>query len=275
MALTTPTSPQAWRPDQYEFAPKDVLPQALILQCSSVVGKIEGDEPVVRVAFVDDAEAEFTPEGTPIPESDPTLGEVLVSTGKITQLVRLSREQWSQPGTAEQLSASVSRALTKRANAAFVAEPANASSPGLINVAGIVSGGAVSDSLDVLIDLVAQLEDNDATPTHILMDPMGWAAFRKFKTGEAYNSNLLGAGTSDAEQRLLSLPVRVDKALPDYTGLVVDKNAVVSAVGSVMVADSEHALFGSDEILLRALWRIGWNVVRPSRIGVFTIGEGS
>jgi hypothetical protein len=41
---------------------------------------------------------------------------VLVATGKVSQLVRLSREQFLQPQTAEQLSQSVARAVQRRAD---------------------------------------------------------------------------------------------------------------------------------------------------------------
>ena len=122
-AMTT-NSAGAWRPDVYTFAPTDVVPDALILQCTTVAGEIEGDEPVMRVAYVDDDDAQFTAEGDEIPEGEPALAEVLVHTAKVTQLVRLSNEQWSQTNTAAQLSQSVSRAVTRRANLAFVAEPA-------------------------------------------------------------------------------------------------------------------------------------------------------
>jgi hypothetical protein len=70
---------------------------------------------------------------------------------------------------------------------------------------------------------------------------------------------------------LLSLPVLVNEAVPDYTGLVVDRNAIVSAAGPVMVATNEATYFTSDSIALRATWRSGHVVVRPQRIGKFTI----
>jgi hypothetical protein len=52
------------------------------------------------------------------------------------------------------------------------------------------------------------------------------------------NVSLLGAGTSDAQQLLLSLPVIVNNAIDDHAGLVIDSRAVVSAVGTVQVASS-------------------------------------
>ena len=121
---TTVNSAAAWRPDLYEFAPADALPEALILQCTTQAGSVEGDAPSVRVAFVDDDEATFTAEGQNVEEASPALSEVLVHTAKVTRLVRLSREQYNQDGTADQLARSVSQALTRRGDLAFVAESA-------------------------------------------------------------------------------------------------------------------------------------------------------
>ncbi|MDV3130010.1 phage major capsid protein [Mycobacterium sp. 21AC1] len=273
---TTVNSAKAWAPDITTFAPADAVPDALILQCSTVSGQVDGDAPAVRVAYVDDDEAQFTAEGSEIPEGEPTLAEVLLHTAKVTQLVRLSNEQFNQTNTATQLSQSVSRAITRRADLAFVAEvapsaPAVAPVAGLVNVPGIVAGDQISGSLDALVDLVAQLQDHLSVPSAILVDPLGWGELRKLKVANAYNQSLLGAGTSDAAQLLLSLPVLVNPAVPDYTGVVIDRNAVVSAVGQVKVATSEHAVFASDSVLLRATWRFGHAVVRPERVGTFTI----
>ncbi|TDT30888.1 HK97 family phage major capsid protein [Naumannella halotolerans] len=273
---TTVTSATAWSPDVSVFAASEVLPDALILRTATVAGSVEGDAPVVRVAWVDDADAEFTAEGAAIPESDPTLSETLIPTGKISQLLRLSREQWQQPGTSTELSASVQRAVTRRANEAYLTQaaptaPAIGPAPGLLNVAGTVDGEPVDANLDALVDLVAQLEANNATPTHILIDPAGWAALRKFKTATGSAQTLLGAGTADAERRLLDLPVITSPAMPAKTGLVIDKAAVVAAAGPVRVAQSEHAYFDSDSVALRCTWRVGQNVVHPDRIGTFTV----
>jgi hypothetical protein len=82
---------------------------------------------------------------------------------------------------------------------------------------------------------------------------------------------LLGAGTNDIQQLLFGLPIIVNRFVPPYSGLLIDRNAVVSATAPVMVATSEHTYFSSDSIALRATWRIGWNVVRPSGIGKFNM----
>lgn len=277
--LTTSTSAYPWRPDESVFAAADVVPLALIMATSTVAGTIEGDKPSLRVAYVDDADAEFVAEAAEIDESAPTLAECVVHTGKISQLVKLSTEQFQQEGTAGQLAMSVSRAIVKRADEAYIAQiaptpPAVAPPPGLLHVDDIVEGDEVENTLDALVDLIAELEAEGSTPSHIIMDPRGWASVRKFKTGEDYNSSLIGAGTTDATPMLLSLPVVVNRWVPAYSGLVVDRTAVVSAVGPVKVATSEHAYFNTDSIAIRASWRIGWNVVRPNRIGSFTIHGG-
>ncbi|MFN6548905.1 phage major capsid protein [Mycolicibacterium septicum] len=276
---TTTTSEYAWRPDQSTFHAADVIPEALILQTSTVSGEIDGDEPSLHVAYVDDAEAEFVAEAAEIDESDPAMSEVVVHTGKISQLVRLSREQWYQEGTAVELRRSVSRAIIKRADQAFLAQvvptpPAVQPPAGLLNIAGVVDGGDVSGDLDSLVDLIADLQAEGSMPSHIVVDPVGWAELRKLKTGTDYNSSLLGAGTTDAKPMLLSLPVLINRWASPYTGLVIDKTAVVSAVGDVKIAASEHTYFSSDSVALRATWRIGWNVVRPQRIGQFSIAGG-
>jgi hypothetical protein len=270
---TTITSAAAWRPDVSVFAAGDAVPDALILQASTPAGEVDGDAPAVRVAYVDDAAATFTAEAADIGEANPGLSEVLVYTGKITQIVRLSNEQYRQFGTAGQLSESVRRAVIKKSDTAFLTQlhPASASqtvtisgSPtggtfkltsgngaqtatiafnaaaatvqtavqalgggyataavtgsaggpyaivtgtaaglllgdgsgltggtlpavtttpagtgttppaGLMQLPGIVNGGAVATSLDALVDAIATLEGNGSRPSHIVLDPIGW-----------------------------------------------------------------------------------------------------
>lgn len=106
-----------------------------------------------------------------------------------------------------------------------------------------------------------------------------WSASRcsalgRRQSGVDTNSCLIGAGTTDAAQLLLSLPVLVNVAVPPLTGYVIDKGAVVSAYGAVNVNTSDHQFFTSDSVAVRCTWRVGHNVVRPNRIGTFTIAGG-
>lgn len=107
------------------------------------------------------------------------------------------------------------------------------------------------------------------TPSLLLLDPVGWAAFRKLKVGGTNtNESLLGAGTTDAQAMLLSLPVIVNNAVPQSVGFVIDKNSIMSAVGQIKVATSEDFFFSADSVAVRATWRLGHAVVRPERIGL-------
>lgn len=94
-----------------------------------------------------------------------------------------------------------------------------APAPGLQHVQGIVDGDPLTDSLDALVDLVAELQSNLANPSHILLDPLGWAEFRKLKMATDSNASLIGAGTNDAQAMLLSPPVIVNNALPAFPGI--------------------------------------------------------
>lgn len=275
---TTNNTAKAWHPDVETFAPTDIVPDALIVQASTKAATVEGDQIAVRVAYVADDDAQVTAEGAEIPESDPALSEALAYTSKVTQLVRVSREQFEQNGTADQLAKSVKRAITKKADQLFVSQvaptsPAVAPVAGLVNIAGVVAGDPVADSLDALIDLVAELQANGAAPSHLVLDPIGWAALRKLKTAANSNASLIGAGVTDAAALLLSIPVLVSAAVPASSGLVIDSAEVISAYGEIQVATSTDAYFNSDSIAIRATWRVGHVVPRANRIGKFTIGE--
>ena len=273
---TTNTSSKAWSPDVTAFAPSEVIPSALVLQASTVAGRVEGDEPILRVAFVRDDAADFVAEGDEIPEADPTLSEVTVATGKVAQLVRVSHEQYAQAGAAQMLSESVRRAVIKTADTAFLNQaaplaPAVNPAPGLMHVDDIIAGGEVDGDLDTIIDLAAQIGANGGTPTHIILSPTGWASVRKFKVAEGSAQTLLGAGAGDATMSLLGLPILVSPAMTGNNGIILDKSAVVSAVGDVKVATSNEAYFSSDSVGVRATFRFGQNVVHPDRVAVFSV----
>ena len=105
----------------------------------------------------------------------------------------------------------------------------------------------------------------------MVLDPLAWASLRSMKYGTGSNQSLLGAGTSDAQAMVLSLPVVVNNEMPANSGLVLDRSAVVSAVSEVSVATDTSVYFTSDSTALRATWRVGHAVVRPDRVGKFTV----
>jgi len=278
VGTTTNSSAPGWSPDVVFFPANEVIPDALVLRTSTVAGDVEGDAPAVRVPWVADGDAGFVPEGEKIEPKKPKLDETVVYTGKVAKLVKLSREQYVQDQTAGRLSTAVRRDIVRAANRAYIAQAApgdEATTPpaGLL-AQDLFDGGTVAGSLDALADGIAQLEQNEAVPNFIIASPIAWGWLRKFKTGAAAeNVSLLGAGTEDAERRLLSLPVLTTPSLDAGDLLVVDSSAIVSAVGPVAVATSEHLYFDEDSIAVRATFRFGARVMRPERVARFTVTD--
>lgn len=268
MATTTTTSPAAWSPDVTGFLPGDAVPDAIILACSTIAGTVEGDEPAVRIPFVaDDGDAGFVAEGAVIDESDPDLDETVVLTSKVAKLSKFSAEQLEQPNAAKLIVDSMSRSVTRRGNAAFLGNPSAGPGPaGLLNagIAEIVT--PIGSNLDQVTDAIALIETADGTATHIIASPTAWADLSKLKKATDSNESLLGAGTETTERRLESLPVLVTNAMPAGDLLVLDSSTILSAVGDVKLARSEHAYFASDSVGVRVTWRFGWKVQRPGRV---------
>ena len=191
MAITTSTAAQAWRPDRSFFAAADVVPQALLMATSSIAGEVDGDQPAVRVAYVDDTEsASYVAEGSEITEEQPGSQRNRRPHQKISRLIALSNEQYRQEKTANQLAHSVARDLVRKADNSYIADVSNPT--GLINVVNTVSGGNVFDSLDNLVELIAGLERNGAVPSHIVLDPLGWASFRNSEDRNRLQPNPAG-----------------------------------------------------------------------------------
>ncbi|MEZ0358152.1 hypothetical protein [Mycobacterium sp. SA01] len=59
-----------------------------------------------------------------------------------------------------------------------------------------------------------------------------------------------------------------------HSGVVVDRTAIVSAVGQVEVSTDESVYFASDCVAIRGIWRLGYVVTRSERLGRFTVAGG-
>ena len=278
--ITTPGADQAWRPDIHVFAPADVLPDALYLSATLHSGNVEGDAPSVRVAFVKDADsAAFVAEGAEISEDDPDLDEVVVHTRKLARLIRISREQYGQSGTAARLARSVSRDIVRQADRALLTQvaptaPAVAPAVGLYGTSGLINAGEVEDNLDLLVDTLAVLQANESRPSLLIVDPVGFARLAKLKESSSSNRSLLTPdATSGASTVIAGIRTVVSNALAAGTGLIVDPSAIASAYGQLTIATSEHAYFNSDTIAIRATWRVGHQVVYANRLARFTVAD--
>lgn len=270
---TTPTSPAAWRPDITEYLPGDVIPDALILQCATVAGRIEGDAPSVRVPYVvDDGTPGFVKEGDTIADANQAFSEVVVTTDKVATIGKYTYETLAQPEAAALVVNSLSRAVTRKANAAFLG---NATAPkGLAAISGITDGGTLGDNLDTLVDAVTGIEAAGGQATHIVASPTAWAAASKLKTGTTSEQPLLGAGVEAGQRSVLGVPVLVSADAPDETLIVLDKATVIAATSGIRLARSEDAFFANDVIAVRVTWRLGWAVMHPDRVVKLSTATG-
>ncbi|WP_170981326.1 phage major capsid protein, partial [Mycolicibacterium sp. CR10] len=263
---TTPLSPAAWRPDITAYVPDDVIPDALILTTATVVGRIEGDEPAVRVPYVsDDGTVGFIAEGQPIPDAAQEFDEVVVQTNKVAALGKYSYETLAQPEAARMVTNSLRRSVVRKANAAYLG---NASGPtGLLNIAGLTDAGIIDENLDPVVDAIAGIEAAGGMATNIIAAPDAWATLSKLKVTDTSAQPLIGPDVTQPGQRaLLGVPVSVTPSMPEGELIVVDRASVIAAVSQVRLARSEDAFFANDVVAIRLTFRLGWDVMHTDRV---------
>lgn len=275
--ITTPTSPKAFALDVLGLAPEQTIPQSVLITCTSKAGEVEGDEPAVRVPAVNlDDSTGFVPEGDDINEADPDLSELVILTGKVAVLVRLSREQLAQPAALDVISAEIKRSMLAKVDWAFLQQPSPVAPethpPGGL-LAYATAAGTVADNLDAVIDAVAAIEALPAGQvTNIVASPDSWAALSKLKQADTSNMSLIGAGTESPTKTLLSIPVTVTSAMPANKILLVDRNKTLSAYGQLLVARSDDYYFGSDNVAMRATFRFRAGFVDRKAGQILTVG---
>lgn len=275
--ITTTTAASGWSPDVNYYQAADFIPESLLLQTATIAGEIDGDSTTCKVAFIRDsgstgAGATVKRELEQLDDEEPDMADLELRTVKLGRLATVSSEMFEKPNTASQLAASFCRDLTRRADVAYM-DGIDGLLVGMRNLAGATKAAApVATNLDSLVDLLAELECAGAHPTHVVVDPRSWASLRKLKTANDHNSTLLPSGADDTQPKLLGLTVLRSEFMTPGSGLVLDKSEVVSAVGPVKIAQSEHAQFARDGIVLRATMRIAWGCPKPERTGVFTVG---
>ncbi|OAV63126.1 phage major capsid protein [Enteractinococcus helveticum] len=273
MVQTTPGAAEAWRPNQVSsFDPDDLLKTALIIQCATLAGSVEGDAPSVLVPYVSaDPDAGFVAEGAKITFGGGTLSQVAISTNKVASIDAVSRELVAQKGAAERIARSMQRAVTSKADMAFLN---NASAPtGLFQVAGIATAGALDTNIFAVYDAIAEIEGDGGQATHFLIHPTDWAVLSKMPEATGSNRSLVADVHNAATRTLAGVPVIVHSAVPEGTAMMLDSSEVVAAYGTLDLARSDDVYFESDAVGIRATWRLGWNIVRPARLQKLTVGE--
>ncbi|MEB3032289.1 phage major capsid protein [[Mycobacterium] nativiensis] len=274
-SFITNNSPKGWAMDVQGIAPEAVIPQALILQCTTKGGEVQGDAPVVRVPRIKIIDAGFVPEGNDIPESDPELSEQLIKTGTVAELLKVSRDQLVQNSAASLISHEMRRSLIHKSDTAFLSQPAP-TAPAEFPPGGLLSyatdAGPLTGDLDALVDAFAEIE---ALPggvvTHVLAHPSAYATLRQIKKATGSNEALLGAGTQAGEKSILGVPVLTTNAMPSDKIMALDKNYIVSAYSNLELARSDDFYFNSISVALRASFRFGAGLLESEAAQVLTV----
>ncbi|WP_165693490.1 phage major capsid protein [Mycobacteroides abscessus] len=283
----TPGTPEGFHPNTQGLAPEQHIPDALILQITTKVGEVVGDNQSTLVPLVDvDAIPAYVAEGSPLPDGDPATTHVEIRNSKVGIVVDVSEEQFYATNISELLSREVMRALQVKSNALLLRQAAPVS-PAVQPVAGILAQGnqvatPIQDDLDALVWAIAAVESlPDGAATHILCDPLAWAqlsVLKKFVGDTDSNENLLGAGTLSTPKFLLGIPVTVTSAMPPLKLTVLDKKRLLATYSSIRTKVSDHVGFKSETLSIRASLRQGVKVNNSDAVQVLNVaapaGEG-
>ncbi|WP_018142820.1 phage major capsid protein [Alloscardovia criceti] len=271
MALTTLINNEAAFPNRTGVDAGEAIPGALIMNASTIMGEVEGDAATVRIAYVSvDPEAEITAEGAEIEAKDPTISELIVGTQKVASLSVISNEAYSHNSMPELIGGSLARSIVAKADRLFLGAPAGEVGQankivGLANYQGIVDGGNLGTSLDAIIDAMAAIATNGGTPMAILLGFDAWAYMLKLK-GADKRPLISPDVANSAEPTLFGLPVVLSAYMPANTIIIIDKDEIVSSVGTVIASTTEDRYFEHDSVGLRATFRFGYGILHPNRI---------
>jgi HK97 family phage major capsid protein len=273
---TTQGTVKALHLDVDGVAPKDVIPEALILKTSSKAGFVPGDEPQVRVPFISlEDQPHWIQEGALVHPGTVESTEVNISTGKVGIMVGVSREQYAQGQAATLLSDAVRSAIIRKSNRLYLSQVApvapDRNPPAGLTAQGLTDGGTLGAALDEFADAVATIESAGGNANFVLAHPLAWAAITKLKSTADSNVSLIGAGVDAAQRQLLGVPVYADRDVPAGTIIVGDKNSILSAYGDLQLAVSQDALFEYDSVGIRATWRFGAKVADVARVVQITV----
>lgn len=272
--LTTLVSNEAAFPNKTEVLAGEAIPEALIISQTTVMGEIEGDEPTVRVAYAGDTEADITAEGAKITQTNATVSELVFSTQKVASLNVVSREAYSHQGVPEMLGNSIGRGIIRKADSLFFNGNATKGVKGLDKRTDIIDGGKIETDLTPLIDTLATLGANGATPTAIVSSPTAWAHLLKLTAADGrplINPDVANATTP----QLFGLPLAVNPQCPASTLFVIDRAEIISAVGTVDTGVSTERYFDDDNVGIRTTFRFGFGVLHPNRIAKLTTGTAT
>lgn len=267
-AHSSQTTSKPFHPDSTLIEADQVVPDALYLTSTELRGEITNDDAAIKIGLVNDDAASTVRELEEIPLSETQTDECTIFTTTVAALQETSRAQYETKLFGDVLAQSISRSIVRRADQVLLTDYAE--SIGLLAAAGTTQA-VVGTDLFTLSDLDAELATLGAEVEELVMAPKTWAKLQRIVKATGSNESLLGLGTDQTERRLLSHPVRLNSAVPVGAGLFVDRTTIASAYSPVRADVSFDSGFSRIAVAVRGDWRVGHNLTRPARLGVFYI----
>lgn len=149
---------------------------------------------------------------------------------------------------------------------------------GILKQSGIVTGDLDLEDIDSLIDAIATAQANYVSPTHWVMTPKTFAAFRKIKVGASDARYVIDPQTvqNGTAFQLLGLPVIVTNHIPDVSAKARVALVDFSRVAVIRDNDSEvyiakDTLANYDTQAIRVTARFDVALLQPKAVTVLTV----
>lgn len=226
------------------------------------------------VRVLNDPTAAWRTEGTAIPESDATFESLLLEAYSVAALCRINAELMEDvPQFSAQIESQLSAALGLEIDrVAFYGSGTPPQPRGLRTQIGVqeIDHSAPLADYDVFLDAIAALENVNATARAIVMAPRSKNALAKLKTGIAGDlTKLTPPPDFNALRRVVSNQIPTNEAgakssifIGDFSNLAIGLRSSLQIEASKTAADA----FGKNQVLIRAIARVGVCVLRPSHL---------
>jgi HK97 family phage major capsid protein len=254
-----------------------------------VCTQVETLSPKFRLPVVDvDAASTWLAEGADITETDPTIGEEVVTAMKLGALTKVSNElaNDSSPAATQVVGDGLTRSIARQLDVAFFGIGGGLAPPGLLSfsdIATVTVPGSNWTNFDWATTAQSTLERVGSTVTAFCasFETVRQLSTVKQFTGTTANSNepLLQATEGDVTTAtprnifgvpLWSLP---EGTIADGTVWALDRDKVYAVIRSdigLMVDPSFY--FGSDSLAVRCIIRVGFGYPHHAAICKITLG---
>ena len=275
--MKTTSANKAFLPDEaHNLIVKPVLANSVATQISEFasISSTEYRIPIVSA----DPQAEWTAEGAEITPSDATLDELAVTPKKLAGLTIISRElaEDSSPSAAGAVGSGLARDISRKLDAAFFGSSTDATVPeGLEDLVGFnaIDAGATYDSLDAVLQAIADAETAGAVLTSIVTDPATALTFAKLReTSNSIKTLLQPDPTLPTRRVIAGLPLLVSPYVTVGTvwGIPRDRVIVVMRDGTRLEVD-RSVYFSSDRVGVKATMRVGFAFPHPEAVQKITL----